>query len=140
MRTFLLVLTLLFLGSCSPSSQEDFLREGEALSRKIVLDLQKIQTKEDLVRMTPLLKKRFCALVELMIQARERQEKEWEGAFVDPQVPLASFNELFVIELERIFSLERGREIMEKAQKQALDRLDACERQLKQRRDKPRRR
>lgn len=137
-KSSLLILFLsgLFAVGCSPNSLKDFQTEGEALSRKIIADLQKVQTTEELVEMAPVLKKRFYSLVELMIQARayqERHPEEWAEERPDSEL---TFNELLVIELERIHKLERGREIIESAERDALHRLDAFERELKRRRER----
>ncbi len=136
MRRILSILVCLLLGSCSPSSFEDFQTEGEALSRKITLDLQKVKTTEQLVDSAPVLKKRFYSLVDLMIQARKYQEAHPEEWADERLLAERSFNELMVIELERVHKLERGRDIIEKVQRDALHRLDAFERDLKKRREK----
>ena len=137
MQRILIVLVVgLLMGSCSPNSFEDFQTEGEALSRKITLDLQKVQTTEQLVEIAPVLKKRFYFLVELMIQARKYQEAHPEEWTDERPRADATFNELMVIELERVHKLERGREVIEKAQRDALHRLDAFERELKRHRER----
>ncbi len=134
-RLFVTLLLILMFG-CSPNCQEDFQKEGEALCRKIALELQKVEATEDLVRLAPLLKKQFNALVDLMMEARDVQE---ERAWVLPsEAPsgLAPFNELLMIELQRIAGLERGKEIVEGVQREALHRLDAYERELKKRKER----
>ncbi len=136
MQRIWIALCLLLLGSCSPSSLEDFQREGTSLSRKMIIDLQQIQTTEQLIEKAPLLKKRFYYLVELMIQARTYQEAHPEEIPLEPTSASDTFNELFIIELERLYSLERGKEIIENTQRDALHRLDAFERGFKNRREK----
>ena len=136
MQRILSICVCIVLGSCSPNSFEDFQTEGEALSRKITVDLQKVQTTQQLVEVAPVLKKRFYSLVELMIQARKYQEAHPEEWTDERPATLGTFNELLIIELERVHKLERGREIIEKAQRDALHRLDAFERDLKKRREK----
>ena len=70
-----LLYAILFIGSCgcSPSSLEDYQREGEALSRRVIKHLETIETREELLRAEPLLKKDFEAYVALIIQAREQR-------------------------------------------------------------------
>lgn len=136
MRRLLILSTCLLLASCSPSSFEEFQTEGEALTRQIIEELQKVQTTEQLLASAPRLKKRFSTLVELMIEAREFQEahpEEWSG---EKTLPEGTFNELLMIELERVHKLERGKEIVEGAQREALHRLDAYELNLKRRKEK----
>ena len=131
-----LILVCLIMASCSPNSFEDFQTEGEALSRSIISDLQRVQTTQQLVEFAPVLKKRFYSLVELMIQARKYQEahpEEWTG---EKPATEGTFNELMIIEIARVHKIERGREIIEKTQRDALHRLDAFERDLKKRREK----
>ena len=136
MQRIVKVFACLLLAGCSPNSYEDFKTEGEALSRSIIKDLQKVQTTEQLITIAPVLKKQFYSLVELMIQAREYQQlhpDEWAG---DRLATNGTFNELLIIELERVHKLERGREIVEKTQRDALHRLDAFEQNLKKRKEK----
>lgn len=121
----------LALFGCAPSSQKEFQKEGESISRQLLSDLQKIQNTEELIKNQPLLKKRFSDLVDLMIAAREFQEEHQEE--IEPAVFDERFNELIVIELSRIYQMERGRELIEKAQREPMNRLDLFERKLKSR-------
>jgi hypothetical protein len=109
---------------CSPSSSDDFLREGEALSRRVIKRLNAIETQEELMRAESQLKKDFEAYVDLIIQAREYQKKhpnlvatERSGDF--------SVSEQLKEALRRIYAFEGGREILERSQQEALVRLDA---------------
>ncbi len=122
---------LLFLGlcSCSPSSMEDYQREGEALARVLISDLQKIQTQEQLIKEEPNLKKHFEAFVTLMIQAREYQQKHREDVVVEPSFEHGE-SEALKAELRRVYAIEGGRESVERTQQEALVRLDAYERNL----------
>jgi len=108
---------------------EDFQHEGESICRDITKELKKIQTREELVKATPKLKLKFSKLVDLMIEARAFQQ-ESEEAF-DPMVAASDASFLLLNELKRIYKLEAGRETIEKAQKEALLRLDAFERKRK---------
>jgi hypothetical protein len=123
------IIFLLFT-ACSPNSMEDFQYEGEAICRDLTQELKKIQTREELAKAVPKLKGKFEALVDLMIEARQFQEiaeEEW--------TPLATeSNDALLVELKRIYKLEAGRETIEKAQSEALLRLDAFERSLQKNR------
>jgi hypothetical protein len=124
------LLILCFLTGCGPSSLEDFQEEGEGFSRSLVKELRTIQNRKDLLESAPKLKKRFDGLVDLMIRAREFKEKH----------PFLESNELIKmnhdlsdqlrIELNRIYAIEGGRELIEKCQEEGLNRLDAFERRL----------
>lgn len=122
-------LLILGLCSCSPSSMEDYQREGEALTRVLISDLQKIQTQEQLLKSEPLLKKHFESYVTLMIQAREYQQKHREDVVAETSFEHAESDALKA-ELRRIYAIEGGRESVERTQQEALVRLDAYERNL----------
>lgn len=113
---------LLLLCGCTPSSSKDFQQEGEARCRLLIKDLQKIETRDQLLSQESHLKKHFEALVDLMIAAREFQERHWDDFTQDPEensaeAPLQE-------ELRRIYAIEGGREIVERAEHEALVRLD----------------
>lgn len=124
---------LLTLCSCSPNSSEEFHREGEARCRTLVRDLEKIESRQQLVLAAPQLKKHFEALIDLMIEAREFQQKHMDEAALesDERTEDVRLEE----ELRRIYAIEGGREVIEKAQQEALARLDAYERALAKRRE-----
>jgi hypothetical protein len=122
----------LYCNACNPTSLEDFQHEGAAQSRLLLRELRNIENREDLSRAEPILKKRFEKIVDLMIQARTFQQKHPE------EEPAQCFNEVLngslIEELERVFSLEGGREAVERAQREAMIRLDAHERSLEKQR------
>jgi len=119
---------LLFLLGCAPNSLEDYQQEGEARCRKLIRILEEIQTREDLVRVEGELKKEFTKIVDLMIQAKsfqqenpEEKEREQAGRQVSEELK---------VEMARIYRIEGAREIIERAQREPMLRLDAFERQL----------
>ena len=115
----------IMLSACAPSSMEEFRREGEAISRNFTLQLQKVETREDLVEMLPKIKKCYEEIVDLMIDLSAFKERHF-GEAVDAWYAsdqLAS--ETLMIEMQRIYRLEGGKELMEDAQKESLFRLDA---------------
>jgi hypothetical protein len=126
---------LLLLG-CSPSSLEDFQGDSESICREIVNDLKTIYLREDLVKNVPRLRKKFIALVDVIIEARKFQESHPEEmtsfSLYSDEVQSEHLRE----ELERIYHIEGGKELIEKAQKEALLRLDAFERQIKKQKNK----
>jgi hypothetical protein len=121
-------LTLLLLTSCSPNSLEEFRREGESQCRALVLTLQSIETNEQLIRFEPILKNHFNKLVNLMIEARlyQVENPDYEAL----ELSKNGVNDLLKEELRRIYTLEGGREIVERAQHEALIHLDAAERSI----------
>ena len=120
------VILLLCVG-CSPQSQDDFIHAGESVCRALVEELQEIETRQDLLKRAPHLNQLFEELVDLMISARKAQAEE---AF-DPRSEGSPIAEVLQAELKRIYQIEGGRELIEKAQKEPLLRLDAFERSLK---------
>jgi hypothetical protein len=136
MRQLVFFFGILVLCGCSPSSSQDFQKEGESLCRKLVVALQKVENTEDLQVMIPFFKKQFQALVTLIIQQRQFQDKFPEDEALEIPIANAGVNELLVIELQRIYQIEKGREIIEKAQKDALNRLDAFEKERKKRQER----
>lgn len=127
------LILLIGLYGCSPSSSEDFQREGEALTRTLIKHLEAIETQEDLLRAEPALKKDFEAYVDLISQAREQQLRRADEIVVDASSDFSVSGELKEA-MRRIYAMEGGREIIERAQQEALVRLDAYERaQTKQR-------
>ncbi len=130
-----LMWAFVLLCGCSPNSSEEFQREGEARCRMLVVDLQKIENREQLLLTEPILKKHFEGLVDLMIEVREFQQKGIEDISnelpFEENVTEASLEN----ELRRIYAIEGGREIIERAQQEALVRLDAYERALVKKRE-----
>ena len=109
------IMAFCLLVSCQPSSLEEFSVEGEGQGRLLLKELREIASREDLVFAEPLLKKRFEKMVDLMIQARTFEQKNpgTEGrGFTGNGVLNAALKE----ELERVYSLEGGRECIERAQ------------------------
>lgn len=126
MRQGLFLLFLLSLGGCAPSSLDDFQQEGDALCRQMIEQLQKIHTREDLLKAVPLLGVRFDAMVELMIQARLYQQKHPD----DESFYESKWSDSLRDELLRLYTLEGGRDLIERAQREPLLRLDAFEKNL----------
>ena len=128
MYSVLISLLLLFFCGCGPSTSEDFRRQGEALSRLMSDDLRSVKSREELVQITPLLKKRFSDLVDLMIEARKFQQKHPDEMVAEDFEH--EMSDEFLVELKRIYRLEGGREIIENCQREALIRLDSFEHKL----------
>lgn len=112
MRALFLLFLLLF--SCSPASLIDVQVEGEAQTKKLVRELEKIDTKEDLQKALPQIKKRFNELADVLILARDFSSQ-------NPEPSLAS-EQLFVA-LARLYEMPGGRELIESAQFEAVEKL-----------------
>jgi hypothetical protein len=114
------------LSSCQPTALEDFQVEGSSIMRSLLNDLRKIEGREDLVKIEPILKKDFEKLVDVIIQARVFQQKnpDLEAPFQNIN---ANLNLSLVEELKRVYGIEGGRECVERSQREAMLRLDAKE-------------
>jgi hypothetical protein len=133
-----LIGVLFLFCSCSPHSFEEFKREGESRCRLLVVDLQKIENREQLLLAEPTLRNHFEGLIDLMIEVRKFQQKKLED--LTAGVPFEENSDEISLEneLRRIYAMEGGREIVERAQQEALVRLDAYERALAKKREQKR--
>lgn len=118
---------LLCLAGCSPQTLEDFHHEGQGLTKTLIEDLKPIQCREELEEALPLLRKRFEAFVDLMIEASEFQAKR-PGEYFEELGFSYSLDDELLEEMKRIYELEKGRELIEKAQREPLLRLDSYKR------------
>ena len=131
-----LVGSFLLLWGCSPNSAQEFQKEGETLCRSLVLELQKIEDREHLLAAEPKLKRQFEDLIDLIIEAREFQQKRFEDeAPHELALEQNCFEAALEAQLRRIYTMEGGREVIERAQQEALVRLDAYERVLIKKRE-----
>jgi hypothetical protein len=128
---------LVMATSCGPHSLEEFEEEGEGVMRSLIQELRVIHTREQLLAAYGRLQRQFDRLVIIMIAAEEfkHSHAEWEKEeFVRQNHDLS---DQLRIELNRLYRLEGGRQIIEKCQEKALHRLDAFEKKLaKQNADK----
>ncbi len=108
----MILLLLLFLSACGPSSLADLRVEGEAETLKLALLLHKIDTKDDLQRELLKVKKSYTRMAELMLQVREFNE-------VVEAEPSAASDRLFA-ELARLYEMPACRDLMDSAQSEAL--------------------
>lgn len=127
------VFCALLLTGCGSSSLDDFQEEGEGVTRSLVQELQSIHTREDLLNSSASLQGLFDKLVDVMIAAQQYRDKHPQ---LDQNVvskPNRELSDQLRIELNRLFQIEGGREIIEKYQDPSLQRLDAFERKFKKR-------
>lgn len=133
MISFMRIGMILILGcltACGPRSLEDFREEGEGVTRSLVKELSVIRTRSELLKAVPRLQKLFNNLIDVMIAAREFQEKSSKFDPIEWTYHNHELSDQLRIELNRVYALEGTREIIEKCQEQALHRLDAFEKRL----------
>ncbi len=125
----LLFLLLSILFSCQPSSLEEFQFEGASRVRLLLKELKSIETREDLLLAEDSLKKHFEKIVNVIIQARLFQQKN-----IGVEVPVLqlgqTLSDSLLEEMKRVYALEGGRECIERAQREAMLKLDAKEKAL----------
>lgn len=124
------LISLLLVCGCSPSSSEEFRREGSARCQALIRDLEKIENHEQLLSAELQLKKHFESLVSLMVEAAEFQQKNLDSPDVEGATEERGVDEKLQEELRRIYTIEGGREVIERCQQEGLVRLDAYERAL----------
>jgi hypothetical protein len=112
-----LILLVLF---CSCTTLPDFARDGERICRDLVQQLEKVETREDLIAIEGKLERLFGELVDVLVKAHYYQKEHLE------ELPVVSnpYDEALFQELLRVYQIEGGREIIERAQREPLIRLD----------------
>jgi hypothetical protein len=124
-KYFIFFLLFLTATSCGPRSFEDFVEEGEGVTRSLIQDLKAIHTREQLIAASGKLQRQFDRLVSLMIAAEEFSVAHPElnkGELIGQNRELS---DQLRVEMNRIYRLEGGRQMIEKCQEKALHRLDA---------------
>lgn len=125
MNYCLIAFLCLLVSSCSPNSSAEFIREGQARCEMFARDLEQIENRRQLLGSEEQLKMHFESLVSLMIQAKEFQRTHEDDISFEMD-PLEWGQDIRLEnELRRIYTVEGGREIVERAQHEALVRLDA---------------
>lgn len=126
-RIFIIIVGLLIAVSCGPRSLDDFQEEGEGIIRSLIQELKAIHTRDQLLTASSKLQRQFDRLVAIIIAAEEfslsqpRLEKGEEMRYNH------ELSDELRVELNRLYRLEGGRQMIEKCQEQALNRLDAFE-------------
>lgn len=128
-KKLLILLNLLLIAtSCGSRSFEDFEEEGEGVIRSLIQELKAIHTREQLLAASGKLQRQFDRLTSIMIAAEEFGLSHPE---LDREEHLRLNHELsdqLRVELNRLYRLEGGRQIIEKCQERALYQLDAFKR------------
>ena len=126
-RVLVALAICMFFCGCSPGSIHEFKWEGQSVCREIISDLQQVHSRDDLARLEPILKKKFEKLVSIIIEAREFQIKNLEEPLSHDLLVENEISDKLFAELRRVYSIEGGRDIIERAQREAMLRLDGFE-------------
>jgi hypothetical protein len=97
---------------------EDLRAEGEFETSKLVRILRVVETKEDLQKSLPKIKKRLNRIATLAVSVRSVADKS--GGSLEPST---SGDELFV-ELARLYELPGCRDLLESAQSESISLLN----------------
>ena len=127
MRTFCLLSLAALLVGCGPDTLQEYRQEGQATTRNLIREMRSISSREQLVDAVDRLEALFDELADVMIGARERQDEELR----DAPLPLTDrdhqLSAALKAEIDRLYQIEGGRDLVEAAQRDALSRLDAFE-------------
>jgi hypothetical protein len=116
--------------SCLTHSIEDYREDGEGIVRALIHELQQIHSRDELVSASTKIKRLFLDLVNVIIAAQEYREHHPSSEFPELSKENHLSSDQLRSELNRIYRLEGGRELIEKYQEPALHRLDAYEKKL----------
>ncbi len=118
---------MLVCAACARQSLDDFLEEGEGITRALVIELKQVRTRDDLLAHAAKLQQLFNALVDVIIRAQEFKDlhpnAQPSNTYVNEQI----MGDQLRVELNRVLRMEGGREVIEKTQEEALNRLDTFE-------------
>lgn len=121
-------LILVLLVGCNPTSQVEWRFEGEAATKELVSQLEKVESLEDLQREAPKIKKSIGKIVDLAIAAKKYQISH-------PDMLEASFDsthisDLLKNEISRLYQIDGATGIMEELERDSLHRLDQFSKRL----------
>lgn len=137
MRIFLVLLySLIFLlTSCTKSSLEEYRDEGEGIIRSLIKTLQVVESKNDLIDSCAHLEKLFDQLARLMIAAKEFQESHPK---IDQKLTKENheLSDQLRFELNRIFHIDGGKELIEHCQEHSVQLLDAYEKRIQKKKNR----
>jgi hypothetical protein len=127
--TFILrvLLGVMILSSCAARSMDDYYEEGQTVIRLLVIELEKIHSRQDAIKAASSIKNLFLELVNIMIAAEEFSRKNNRNDINDSIRRESIWSDRLREELNRVYSIEGVQEIIEKYQEQSLYRLDAFE-------------
>lgn len=116
-----IALFFILLLSCTQKTLDDYREEGEKTTRTLILELKNIHSQDDLLKARQRLQKLFNSLVDTMIAAKEYQQTHQDSFELSKKNH--DLSEKLRYELIRIYKINGCRELMEKYQDQALQRL-----------------
>lgn len=131
MRYLLIVLGCLMAFSCGRPTLEEYREEGRGITKNLIKALQKVHTREKLQASSTKLQKLFDEMATVMIAAQELKQKKMGLEAVELTKEDHELSDRLRFELNRLYYIEGGRTIIEKAQEKGLKRLEAYEKSRK---------
>lgn len=128
-RMLYAIILVLFFAGCSTKSPDYFQSRGRGITTQLLERLQDVHDLDDLIEALPRLQRLFDELVDVMIETRKWQIKE--GVIWDQNDEDTQLSHDLCDEFNRLFSIPAARDLIEKSQQQALERLDAFEKKSK---------
>lgn len=122
-RLFILFLFIFTINSCSSTTLEDCREEAEGITHSLISEMQKIHSRPELIKRLPKLKKMFDKLVDVIIASHEIKARQPDAHLL--AIDDRRLSDALRAEFIRLYSIEGGRDLIEKAQQDALYRLDA---------------
>jgi hypothetical protein len=108
------------ISGCGPATVEETQASGSAVVSQLIEELREITSRHDLEQALPRLRRYFDRLTDLMLVLEDPSDVELSEKH-------HAQSELLKEELIRVYQLDGGRELIEKAQRESLKRLDAAE-------------
>ena len=127
MKKICFLFLVFFVIGCSPSTVQDCKREARGIIKSLTADLKEVQTREDLIDHEKTIQKKSRELVSLMIRLKKLEEK----GLTIPKDDDQTFSDALMQEMKRIYTIQGGRELIERFQREALLELDAFDQKRK---------
>jgi hypothetical protein len=122
-----LLLLLLLLIGCSHECPDSFKEEAAGVMRTLIEELVPVKTSAELFKKQKKIKRMYTELSDLSIKARIWQESHPNAISCERHHLDENLSEALKRELERVYKIDGAREIMEEAQKEAIEHLDEFE-------------
>ena len=119
LRFFYIIIILIY--GCNPTN-EDIQQESQKIIKQLIEQMTIIHNYGELQKSAPQLKKSFNKLVDIIIEARKLEIKDAKF-----EIKNHHLSDLLRYQVERIYRIDGGKEIIEEMQRDALHKLNAFE-------------
>jgi len=117
----IIYLILLFCYSCGATSASDFRKQGERVSRELLIELEEVYTQKQLLERSSAIQKKIEQLVDLILEARR--------SHCEPSQLVGMQNASMQLQrrLQELYAIDGCQEVIEDLQRESLRRLDALQ-------------